>query len=1647
MGAPAVIDDDVPPPPPGFSIVRKPPPRPVKRLKLGANGRLVPTGDAYDGDTFETDAGPSARLFGVDAFELAQTGRAPDGSPVPLGVNARNALLPYLAPGATVAPTGNNSFGRPIVDLSRGGDDAGLSLVQSGNALPDPRFVGSAGPVANSYVDAQRAAIASERGAYAGTYQAPWDYRRSGSAAPWRGKIAMPREDSEQWVAMMRNPQVTEEQIAGWLAARGHSAENIANIRSMLRQNRAVGLRMFYQQEDVADKPVAPAVPFIDRQAAALAEGVPDVTGLPAQIFHDNPASFGPVGQMASSVLGIANAAIGQERHSSAPLPEFSVKARDAVGRPAPDEVGMFADDPNQPKTGWRYSKAAEAEIERAIRSGDFEATMAVLQKNAPPGVTIAPDTAGSVARSIAFFQKHPGVPFTQKGAVDYSAVDSEAGTAQAKAEAEQMPVGGVEWQRNLMHSSGIGQLDERYAPQSDGERYLQAGLRALPSALLPIAGEGLAAANLSRKVIATGVLGAIGSGIGAQAADDFSPGSPLAMLAGQVIGGGIGGLGGRRFAGRNALPDGSPIEVSLTGGAREPVAPSAGDVPTPPAGFRIVDDKPGAAAPTAPSIASMRSEAEAPELVAPDFGGARVPDRIDINQPPALPRPRDVLDINANRPRPLLDDVTDQQRAAELGRLAPGDVLPIPPSRIADLGEAEAIEAGRYAPVRAPNERDVLGSRAYRSPRDAQTILRRRGPADLVTWLRTKGGLQEWNGELRHAGIDNKPRTDLEFTGGENQLGKLVDDENGLTLDEAALQAWEAGYFPDHTERPTINEFLDALIATHRGGSGRVFHPDDYAELDQYRAAQQQRWEVERAKDAGAPLATDRSEPASLADMDANAAPVEAYHEWGESAPDFAGNIRLEKLDSPQAIKRALVQVGRATGDFDAARRGRITLAETERLAAELNLSPADLLRRRKGQAFNAEQALAARQILAKSANELVNGARRIARGDATDADLAMWQKMLTKHAAIQEQVSGITAEAGRALSSLRGVADARAVNGQVLKSLIESGAGAKRIKDAAEMVIENSGGAERIKAAAQTIVDNADDPARLNATVQAVLKPTLKDKLVEVYYNFLLSGPRTHAINVTSNFLTSLAQIPEHAVAAGVGAVRKALPGQAETDRVLFTEPGQRTLGMLQGAQEGFRQFARAMRTGEPSDGFGKLEAQRQRAVRGPVGTVLRTPSRLLIAEDEFFKAMARRMEIVGLAARQARKEGGRREAIRQRTAELIDNPTPEMIEQAANYARYVTFQRPLGPGGQAVSNLTEKVPVLKLFIPFVRTPTNLLKFAVERSPVSPLLKEWRADVVAGGARRDLAIARSMVGTGAIGLAIEAARRGMVTGGGPADESAKRLLEADGWQPYSVKVKGKYYSYARLDPFSTTIGMAADYVDLQSYMTDKERDRIATTIAAAMLKNLSSKTWLSGMANLGEAVDDPGRYGEGFAARLAGTTVPALVAQTAQSVDPVQREAQSMLDRIRSRIPYASRSLPVRRDVLGRPRDNGNSGGLESFSPVYVGQERGDRVANALLGAGVSIAPPSRTVGGQELSPMAYDAYQARAGELLRNRLAPVVGSQSWLDLSPDERKRALEAAIRGSRREARGLPAAPSRSRPADIPPPPPGFSVVQ
>lgn len=255
-------------------------------------------------------------------------------------------------------------------------------------------------------------------------------------------------------------------------------------------------------------------------------------------------------------------------------------------------------------------------------------------------------------------------------------------------------------------------------------------------------------------------------------------------------------------------------------------------------------------------------------------------------------------------------------------------------------------------------------------------------------------------------------------------------------------------------------------------------------------------------------------------------------------------------------------------------------------------------------------------------------------------------------------------------------------------------------------------------------------------------------------------------------------------------------------------------------------------------------------------------------------------------------------------------------------------------------------------------------------------------------------------------------------------------RMLRADGWQPYSARIGDKYYSYQRLDPFASTIGIAADLADLQTHMTDKQRNETAGLLVAATLKNLSGKTWLSGLTDVIEAVNEPERFGQAWLARMASTmAVPAGVAQIARTTDPVLRDARTTMERIRARIPGASSSLLPKRDVLGRELTSEGGLGPNIVSPIWESTRRNDPTINALLDAGISISKPSRSTGDPqnpgkriELKGEQYDSYQYLTGETARPELDALVRSPGWKEIGFEDRDAAVDRIMRRAREDAR-------------------------
>lgn len=730
------------------------------------------------------------------------------------------------------------------------------------------------------------------------------------------------------------------------------------------------------------------------------------------------------------------------------------------------------------------------------------------------------------------------------------------------------------------------------------------------------------------------------------------------------------------------------------------------------------------------------------------------------------------------------------------------------------------------------------------------------------------------------------------------------------------------------------------------------------------------------------------------------------------EELIDKAGNINLNRIQAPDDVKNVIRDVAVQGNEFNEARRGTMSLKETEDLASAIGMSAEDLTKRKVGEAFNAEEAVAARNLLVQSATKVRDLAAKMHGG--ADTDVLAFQEAMTKHLAIQEQVAGMTAEAGRALSAFRIAAKATG-EAQDLGEIIKSMGGRDAIGDIARKINE------------------LDTPEQVSQFLMDARKAKLPDQLLEAWINGLLSGPQTHVSNVVSNTMVALMAMPETAVAAGIGAMRRGIGGGQES--VYFGEVGARAYGILQGSKDGLIAGWRTYKTEIPSGGLDKLETARPRAIPSAKVTIagkefeiggkqVRIPGRALMAEDEVFKAIAYRQELNALAYRQAVKEGHDGEGMANRVAELIRHPDSDMVKKARDTATYQTFTKELGPTGKALMSFVSTHPALRVPFTFIRTPVNILKYAGERTPLAVLSKNVRAELRGeqGEVARDTQMARIAVGTGIMTAAYSMAAEGLITGTGPKDGARKAVMYEEGWQPQSIKIGDMYYSYARFEPLAMLFGAAATVHEVAVDMSDPEVEDVGMLLAASIAKNMTSKTWMRGPAEALQAATDPERYGQKWIQRTFSSMVPTALAQVAREEDPYLRDARNILDAVKTRIPGKSQDVPVRRSIWGEPIKLEGSLGPDMLSPIYTSRVKNDPVNQELIKLEIWPAALDRKIRGVELKPDQYDAYQRVAGRLSKTTLDQIVKQPAWLQLPDYARREVIVNTIQNTRETAR-------------------------
>jgi hypothetical protein len=573
------------------------------------------------------------------------------------------------------------------------------------------------------------------------------------------------------------------------------------------------------------------------------------------------------------------------------------------------------------------------------------------------------------------------------------------------------------------------------------------------------------------------------------------------------------------------------------------------------------------------------------------------------------------------------------------------------------------------------------------------------------------------------------------------------------------------------------------------------------------------------------------------------------------------------------------------------------------------------------------------------------------------------------------------------------------------------------------------------------------------------------LTDMAMSTWINGLLSNPTTHAKNIAGNLFFGGLQIPERALASVIGKTRNFMFKGGE-DAISTDELYAQAMGFLQGIREGGEIANRAFKSNTPTDPFQKIEATRLnrepfevdfgdsdtgKAVSGALsyyGKFVTLPGRALMAEDEFFKAIGYRMELNALATRESEKmykalvNGGvdPDNAARQAAdfmADMLVNPTADIQDAAMSVARTVTFTRELEQGLQGIQRFAQ-TPLIKMFVPFIKTPTNIALEAITRTPglnfASP--RFW-GDFNAGGIRRDQAIARVTLGSALIYSVSAGVFEGRITGYGPMRLEDKKALEGTGWQQFSFVFDTKdvseemmarfeklttvsrgpdkvYISYAGLEPIGTLLAIGATSGEY-SQMTPggEDLDKLMLGGALAVYQYLSEQPMLQGVSDIQKvftsgAKDAPTRAydlinaaskqmsqfligGSPFGVHssfVAGverivdpsksSTMPAEMSTKVGMIDPAVRGFYSAVQYYKSRNPLTSDSLPRALDpITGEVEMVGKGKLYEMFNPFKESSGKYNQAKAVLVAYGIPMYIPKKSIDGIQLSATQYNRW----------------------------------------------------------------------
>lgn len=490
-------------------------------------------------------------------------------------------------------------------------------------------------------------------------------------------------------------------------------------------------------------------------------------------------------------------------------------------------------------------------------------------------------------------------------------------------------------------------------------------------------------------------------------------------------------------------------------------------------------------------------------------------------------------------------------------------------------------------------------------------------------------------------------------------------------------------------------------------------------------------------------------------------------------------------------------------------------------------------------------------------------------------------------------------------------------------------------------EAVLKQTDDADKVLKAAQGVDFNNLNQA--TTFYRKFIKPSTVEKLDLLRYNSMLSSPNTHINNIASNFQgTGLIAPIEKTITGGLDALKSALTGKPR--EYAIGEGAAYAKGYYTNIGNAVKNFSDVMsgKSLMQSPDIRDIPMYPNGGAKGKIEGTLKLPLKLLEAGDQFFTALTKGGEEASQVYKKSKgikikglstEESAAKRLFRSELGENNGSVVLDALDIVANKVQGLKSSK-----NPIVSTIS------KFSLPFLKTPTNILKQGVEYSPLG-------ITTLPGSTTKTEQLSKAILGS-SIGVGVATLLGSdRLTWAEPTSEKQKQMFRSAGLQPYSVKIGDNWVSYSKLHPaISFNFALVAGIRDAldKKKITDGE----AETVLKGLAKWVQFYADQSYLKNIGDIVssakgdiESPARLITNYGTQL----IPyrALLSWVERIIDPVQRQADkngSSLDKIlqtvASQIPLVANSVPPRINADGAPIPNQNRL-LNAFSPARVTTE----------------------------------------------------------------------------------------------------------